>query len=141
MDEDVVRKNNLVLHDVEEAAANAIMSTGLFEVAYTKSGMLERTPANDPYFQFFLNSFFAPRSPNVTMMTKRNVSFSITGTTHGTTYDYDRHVPIIFMGGAIKNGSYSDDCGPEDIAPTLAKILGFDYPKEFDSRLLLEMLN
>ena len=78
---------------------------------------------------------------NVMLMPKRNVSFTITGTAHGTAYDYDRHVPIIFMGRGIKPGSYASECGPEDIAPTLAKILGFDHPKEFDSRLLLEMLN
>jgi predicted AlkP superfamily pyrophosphatase or phosphodiesterase len=141
LDEDVIQKNNLPLREVEETAAKAVMSTGLFEVAYTKSDLLDRKPTNDPYIHFFWNSFFAPRSPNVTMMTKRNVSFAVTGTTHGTTYDYDRHVPIIFMGAGIKSGSYPEDCGPEDIAPTLAKILGFEYPKELDSRLLLEMLN
>jgi predicted AlkP superfamily pyrophosphatase or phosphodiesterase len=141
LDEDVIQKNNLALREVEETAAKAAMSTGLFELAYTKSDLLERKPTNDPYIHFFWNSFFAPRSPNVTLMTKRNVSFAATGTTHGTTYDYDRHVPIIFMGTGIKNGSYPEDCGPEDIAPTLARILGFDYPKELDSRLLLEMLN
>jgi len=143
LDEDVIRKYKLQSTDVEETAAKAMMSTGLFELAYTKSDLLgQKTDKdNDPYLQWFRNSFFAPRSPNVTLMPKRNVSFRITGAGHGTAYDYDRHVPIIFMGPGIKPGSYSSECGPEDIAPTLAKILGFDYPKEFDSRLLLEMLN
>ena len=38
-----------------------------------------------------------------------------------------------------RSGTYPELCGPEDIAPTLAKMLGFDYPCEEDSRLLLEM--
>jgi len=141
LDEDVIRQNKLISSDVEETAAKAMMSTGLFEVAYTGSDLLGQKPSNDPYIQWFRNSFFAPRSPNVMLMPKRNVSFTITGTAHGTAYDYDRHVPIIFMGPGIKPGSYASECGPEDIAPTLAKILGFDHPKEFDSRLMLEMLN
>jgi predicted AlkP superfamily pyrophosphatase or phosphodiesterase len=62
------------------------------------------------------------------------------GTGHGTAYDYDRHVPIIFMGPAIEPGSYPDPCGPQDIAPTLARLLGLDFPREKDSRLLLEMI-
>ena len=141
LDEDVIRQNRLISSDVEETAVKAMTSTGLFEVAYTKSDLVGQKPSNDPYIQWFRNSFFAPRSPSVVLMPKRNISFTITGTGHGTAYDYDRHVPIIFMGSGIRPGSYASECGPEDIAPTLAKILGFDYPKEFDSRLLQEMLN
>ncbi len=44
------------------------------------------------------------------------------------------------MGPDIEPGSYPDPCGPQDIAPTLAQLLGFDYPREEDSRLLLEMI-
>jgi predicted AlkP superfamily pyrophosphatase or phosphodiesterase len=62
------------------------------------------------------------------------------GTGHGSPYDYDRHVPIIFMGSGIKLGKYALPCGPEDIAPTLGRSLGIEYPKEPDSRLLLEMI-
>src|SRR2546422_9983350 len=107
LDEDVIRKYKLQSTDVEETAAKAMMSTGLFELAYTKSDLLgQKTDKdNDPYLQWFRNSFFAPRSPNVTLMPKRNVSFRITGTGHGTAYDYDRHVPIIFMGPEIGRAS------------------------------------
>ena len=62
------------------------------------------------------------------------------GTGHGTAYDYDRHVPIVFMGAGVKPGTYAEACGPEDIAPTLAKMLDLEFPREYDSRLLLEML-
>ena len=48
------------------------------------------------------------------------------GTGHGTPYSYDRHVPIIFMGRGIKPGQYNEVSGPEDIAPTLAYISGFE---------------
>ena len=59
---------------------------------------------------------------------------------HGRSYDYDRHVPIIFMGGEIKPGWYPQACRPEDIAPTIAAILGVDYPREEDSRVIAEIL-
>jgi hypothetical protein len=62
------------------------------------------------------------------------------GTGHGTPYDYDRHVPLFFMGHNVTPGRYPDACGPEDIAPTLGRLLGFDYPREYDSRLLTELL-
>ena len=34
------------------------------------------------------------------------------------------------MGEEINPGRYPDACGPADIAPTLAHILGFEFPKE-----------
>ena len=63
------------------------------------------------------------------------------GTGHGSVYEYDRHVPIVWMGPAIKPGRHTAPAGPEDIAPTLAKMLGIDdYPLESDARLLTEVL-
>ena len=61
------------------------------------------------------------------------------GTGHGTPHDYDRHVPVIFMGAGIKAGKYTKESGPEDIAPTLAHILNLTMPKEDDARVLMEM--
>src|SRR5205823_13733815 len=69
LDEDVIRKYKLRSTDVEETAAKAMMSTGLFEVAYKKSDLLgqKTDKVNDPYLHWFRNSFFAPRRPSVTL--------------------------------------------------------------------------
>jgi hypothetical protein len=64
----------------------------------------------------------------------------LVGTGHGTAHEYDRHVPIVFMGRGVKPGSYDEPAGPEDIAPTLGLMLGLEFPREDDSRLLVEML-
>jgi hypothetical protein len=66
---------------------------------------------------------------------------AVGGTSHGSVYDYDRHIPIVFMGQMIKPGRYAEESGPEDIAPTLARVLGLEFRREHDSRLLLEMLS
>ena len=62
------------------------------------------------------------------------------GTGHGTAYDADRHVPVVFMGRDIKPGRYAQESAPEDIAPTLAHLLRLQFPREQDSRVLLEMM-
>ena len=62
-----------------------------------------------------------------------------TGTTHGSPYDYDQRVPMIFMGTGIKRGSYGNASGPMDIAPTLAKLAGVTLVKS-DGRALNEAL-
>jgi hypothetical protein len=93
--------------------------------------------------KLFQNSFFQARSPHLSVLPKRFVYLSASpgGTGHGTAWDYDRHVPIAFMGEGIRSGTYAAECGPEDIAPTLAHLLGIEnYPREEDARILTEML-
>lgn len=46
------------------------------------------------------------------------------GTGHGTPYNYDQRVPVLFMGQGIRHGEYFDTATPADIAPTLASLCG-----------------
>jgi predicted AlkP superfamily pyrophosphatase or phosphodiesterase len=141
LDESVIAKNKLNRHEIEATISKALLATGLVEAVYTQDQLLKDNPVQDRYFQLFRNSFFQPRSPHVMVLLKKHIYVDDRpgGTGHGTPYDYDRHIPVLFMGPGIKAGKYDQPCGPEDIAPTLAKLLGLDYPIEYDSRLLLEM--
>jgi hypothetical protein len=51
------------------------------------------------------------------------------GTTHGTHHTYDTHVPVIFLGGAIKAGRSKASATPADIAPTLGSLAGVRLPQ------------
>jgi arylsulfatase A-like enzyme len=92
---------------------------------------------------FFQNAFYEPRSPHLTVLLKRDVNLTanVGGTGHGSVYEFDRHVPVVFMGPAIVAGRYGNPSGPEDIAPTLGRLLGIDFPREWDARLLSEMFS
>jgi arylsulfatase A-like enzyme len=59
-----------------------------------------------------------------------------TGTTHGSPYWYDRHVPLIFMGPGIRAGRVDDRASTVDFAPTLARYIGVNYPGDLDGRPL-----
>lgn len=51
------------------------------------------------------------------------------GTTHGSPFSYDTHVPLIFYGSKIKASVKSHKpIHVKDIAPTLSSILGISYP-------------
>jgi predicted AlkP superfamily pyrophosphatase or phosphodiesterase len=62
------------------------------------------------------------------------------GTTHGTPYSYDTHVPVIFLGRDILPGSYGTVTTPSDIAPTLAALLKIEPPSNAVGRILDEAL-
>jgi predicted AlkP superfamily pyrophosphatase or phosphodiesterase len=143
LNEDAARRHNLNWKDVEKAAADALLASGLVERVYTHEDLRSTSPTTpDPYFTLFRNAFYGPRSPHLAVMLKPDVymNASAGGTGHGSVYDYDRHIPVAFMGRTITPGRYADESGPEDIAPTLARILGLEFPREYDSRVLQEML-
>lgn len=50
------------------------------------------------------------------------------GTTHGSGYSYDTHVPISFYGWGIKQGQSSAYTTVTDIAPTLSVLLQIRFP-------------
>ncbi|MEX2232635.1 MAG: alkaline phosphatase PafA [Cyclobacteriaceae bacterium] len=53
---------------------------------------------------------------------------SIQGTTHGSPYTYDTHVPILFYGNGIKKGSSVRFHSITDIAPTISALLNIKFP-------------
>jgi len=63
---------------------------------------------------FFVNPFWVRRSSSTS--------------NHGTPTTYDTHVPIIFYGKGVKPGSSYERHNVKDIAPTLAAILGINFP-------------
>lgn len=63
-------------------------------------------------------------------------SYSPTGTGHGSTYWYDRWVPVAFLGGGIPAGRSDDVVHTVDVAPTLAALAGIEAPGDLDGRAL-----
>lgn len=55
-------------------------------------------------------------------------SSSRTGTSHGSGYSYDTHVPIIFYGNGITKGVSKKAYTITDIAPTIANLLQIEFP-------------
>ncbi|MEX2594064.1 MAG: alkaline phosphatase PafA [Anditalea sp.] len=65
---------------------------------------------------------------------------STRGTTHGSGYKYDTHVPIIFYGWNIKAGNSAEYVTITDIAPTLAMLLKTRIPNGATGEPILEVL-
>ena len=128
--------------EVEQVVKDALLGTGLVDRVFTSVELLGDPPSDDADFALFRNSFFEPRSPHVIARLKRYVYLDDRpgGTGHGTAHDYDRRVPVVLAGAGIAAGRYEVACGPEDIAPTLAALLGLPYRVESDQRVLTEAL-
>ncbi len=58
------------------------------------------------------------------------------GTSHGTPFPYDTHVPLLLSGFGVRSGVYGRPVNPAQIAPTLAHLLGVARPSAADEPLL-----
>ena len=77
------------------------------------------------YEKLIQNGFHEKRSGDIALILEPNVIFyDGKGTTHGSGYNYDTHVPLIFFGLGIKNGETESITEIPDIAPTISKLLG-----------------
>jgi arylsulfatase A-like enzyme len=142
LDLDRIRGRGLQRTDVEATIEKALLATGLVHAVYTQARLLGSASDEEPFIRLFRNSFFQPRSPHVIALQEENVYLSsyVGGTGHGTAHEYDRHVPVVFMGPGITPGTHDAPVGPEHIAPTLGALLGLDYPLQDADRLLWEVV-
>ena len=56
------------------------------------------------------------------------IDYMPTGTTHGSPYSYDTHVPLLFYGWNIKQGNSTEQIYITDLAATLAMMLNIQFP-------------
>ena len=69
------------------------------------------------------------------------IEYGPTGTSHGTTYTYDTHVPLLFYGWHINKGETHDRKLITEIAPTIAQKLSISLPNGTEAQVLTEVLN
>ena len=68
------------------------------------------------------------------------ISYGKKGTTHGSGYSYDTHIPVIFYGNGIKKGTSKRKYEIIDIAPTIANILQIEFPNGSTGKIIDEVL-
>ncbi len=66
--------------------------------------------------------------------------FGIGGTTHGSQYAYDTHVPLLWYGWHIKPGETFAPVSITDIAPTLAAMLRIMEPNATTGKVIEEVM-
>ncbi|MCS7082762.1 MAG: alkaline phosphatase family protein [Bacteroidetes bacterium] len=110
---------------------------GVADVYLRRELMREGDP-DRPYLGHFRRSYHPPRGEDLQIRYCERclVTSRPTGTTHGSPYRYDTHVPIVFWGAGVRPGRVAEPVYTVDIAPTVARLLGIPYPDTVSGRPL-----
>jgi predicted AlkP superfamily pyrophosphatase or phosphodiesterase len=126
--------------EVERVAADTIRALPHVFRVYTRTQLMNGAVLEDPVGIRMRNGFNQARSGDVIVMLDPYWIVSRSGTTHGAPFDYDTHVPMLFLGPQIRAGRYNANVMINDIAPTLATMLDVETPSGSVGRVLDEML-
>lgn len=121
--------------------AEMLTIDGIADIYFRRELMNKKTPER-PYLGKFQRSFYPPRGEDFEIRGCEYclLTSSTTGTSHGSAYTYDNHVPIVLWGKNITSKRVTRAVHTVDIAPTLAKIVGATYPKTVSGKPLAEVL-
>lgn len=126
---------------LEEAVVTAARAQPGIARVYTRSQIMGAAGTDDHLLQSVAAGFYPARSGDIYMIVKPNyIIWDRPGTMHGTPYDYDTHVPLIFYGQGVKRGTFTTPVPMNDLAPTLGRLLGVDFKGDPKSRVLEEAL-
>lgn len=125
---------------VERVAASGAESVAAVWRAYTRSQLLEGRVPPDRWSRRVVVSFDRERSGDVEVLLEPYWMSSASGTTHGTAWSYDTHIPLTLMGPGIRPGRRDEPVVLNDLAPTLATVLGIETPSGASGRVLAEIL-
>ncbi len=131
---------NLNLIEIQEFLALKIVSFKHIGKAYT-SKTLSNTQFTTGIGMLLQNGFHQKRSGDVVFVLEPSViSYPEKGSTHGSSFSYDTHVPLLFYGNGIKKGSSFNRTEVVDIAPTISALLGISFPNGCSGNPLIEVL-
>jgi hypothetical protein len=132
---------NIPLADAQHVVADAWSAIPHVARVYSREDLRAGRISDDYIGRRMRNGFYYDRFADVVAILEPFwLDEKTSGTSHGTPYNYDTHVPVIFMGQGIRAGRYDERIMVNDIAPTLASVLDVEAPAGAIGRVLEEIL-
>ncbi|WP_394758987.1 alkaline phosphatase PafA [Flavobacterium sp.] len=138
---EIIKAKELDLVKVKQSFKEFLMTQEHVKRVYTEEEILAST-GSDYHLDFIAKGYDPTQSGDLIILDKPGyIEYGETGTSHGTTYSYDTHVPCIFYGWNIKKGETHDKKEITQIAPTIAQKIKIAMPNGTESKVLLEVLD
>lgn len=140
LDKEKILALNLDNENVAQVLANEIISYhGIHNTLTAKT--LQNTSFPTGILHNLQNGYNQKLSGDILIIPNpATISYSKTGSTHGSGFSYDTHVPMIFYGKGIQKGSSKDFIPIVNIAPTMANLLKVEFPNGNSGSIIKEAL-
>jgi predicted AlkP superfamily pyrophosphatase or phosphodiesterase len=134
LDLDTIAASNFSRQEIEREIADQLEQCDAVNKVWTSTELAsDGVTPTDTYHRRFLHGYSPERSPDIMVQFQPWVLDDLDhGSTHGSAYDHDTRVPMVFFASGLSAGEILDPAYTVDIAPTLAGLLGIDAPDELD---------
>lgn len=140
LDENIINKKNITSVQIENFIKECC-KLNYISAIYTKQQIITSNHNND-ILNKISNGYSLKESGDLVLVFNPGyVEYSGLGTTHGSPYNYDTHVPLIFYGNNIKHGQSFTNKDITQIAATLSFILKTPMPNCANPNVLEEILD
>ncbi|MES2543987.1 MAG: alkaline phosphatase PafA [Bacteroidota bacterium] len=138
---EIIKTKGLELAKVKQSFRDFLMRQDYVKHVYTEEEILSNSGI-DYYLNCIAKGYDMTQNGDLVILDKPGfIEYHGTGTSHGTPYSYDTHVPLIFYGWNIPKGATHDKKVITQIAPTLAQKLKISFPSGTEGEVLTEILN
>ncbi len=141
LNEKLAREKKVSISDLEEELAIFLLRFRGIKEVYSSTTMRTSSFA-EGRAHLLQNGFNHKASGNLLLILEPGwLTGGPRGTSHGTGFSYDTHVPILFYGWNVKAGSSTRYATITDIAPTLSMMLGIRLPNGATGQPIQEILD
>lgn len=145
LNHEVITKNKLDLSEVQWAVAEEVSKFKIVEHAVTSTDLNQGNIQSTKVLQKVINNHDPRRAGDIYLVFKphsfvNNFDGLHVASYHGSAWNYDSFVPVIFAGHNTKSKTVYRKIETVDIAPTLSAYMDIKPPSGTDGTLLYEVL-
>lgn len=142
-DHDLIEELNLNLDDVASITVEKLKAYNggkSITKGWTRNDLLECSQATCEQFK---RTYKESLSGDAFFMTAKSylINSNEVGTSHGTGYGYDTHVPLLIYGTNVIPGNSTENIIIQDIAPTMHELLKLNTNATFDGESRLNLMD
>ncbi len=128
LDRELIQSKGLSVASVAREVAAICRNYPEVQMAWSIDELME-SAGTDPVVLSLQRGIHPQRSGDVVLVNLPGyIEYGFRGTTHGSPFVYDTHVPLIFYGHGVRKGELTRRVSITDIAPTVARLLRIAFP-------------
>jgi predicted AlkP superfamily pyrophosphatase or phosphodiesterase len=134
-DRDTLSSRGVAPARAEEFLAKELSSCPSVASVWTRTAIEDggdRDGGGEPELELYRHGFHPDRSPDIYVQREKWFLDRRRGTTHGSPYEYDTHVPAIILWPGVAPRTVTTPIATVDLPVTLASLLGIETPRALD---------